>query len=163
MSVATAIAAIAAIATRSADEPAVSNAQEYERVRGNEAGDFVPSPAAEQSDAGRAALAWLTLVDSGYAGASREQSADALRARFSESIWELGVALRLNNYGTPVTRELVSVERVFEGDGSVGDFEMLVYRTDFSVETGVREEITVKRENGEWRVADYDATESESC
>ena len=125
---------------------------------------FSPSTPVGQSDAERAAHAWLTLIDSGFAERSLAAAAPALRSRYSDDAWELGVLLRLNNYGEPLRRQLLSADITSQAsDGALGDFETLVFETDFASENGVREKVILKRVEGSWKVFDYDIIEPESC
>ncbi len=117
----------------------------------------VPRGEDRHSDAEHAAREWLGLVDEGDAEASREAAGEALRAQHGESLWELGVALRQNNWGVPLRRNLVSSDVRSAGErGATGEFNILIFRTEFSSEPEVIETITMERIEGEWLVIDYE-------
>ncbi|WP_052761733.1 helix-turn-helix domain-containing protein [Aurantiacibacter luteus] len=121
---------------------------------------FEPSPARQPSAAERGAREWLALIDEGEAAASRMAAAPDFQRRYSADLWELGVLLRLNNHGTPVSRQLVD-EEVVGGAGGEGDFVRLVFATNFTGEAGTSEIVTLQQTDGTWRVADYEVVHPE--
>lgn len=158
MSISASILAVAAIATVSLDSPAGDVPSEAVEASQGTASNNGQAPATAPSlTPEQVAMAWLALIDNGFADEAREQAATALQNRYSAQLWELGITLRLNNQGAPVARRLLTVESTSQAeDGATGDFQTLVYHTDFVDSPNAREEIVLMREDGEWRVADYD-------
>ncbi len=123
----------------------------------NEASSAPARGQARQSDAEVAAREWLGLVDEGDAEASRVAAGEALRARHNESMWELGIALRKNNWGVPLRRNLISSDvRSARQRGATGEFNILTFRAEFSSEPEVIEIVTMERIEGEWVVIGYE-------
>ena len=112
-----------------------------------------PTVTAPSEDAARQ---WLKLVDANEAEASRREAGTAMRRTYSESLWNLGVALRRNNFGIVTARRLVDVRQE-------GGYEVLTFETDFSKEKGVIEEVFMQRENGVWKAMEFKGEREEDC
>lgn len=117
------------------------------------------SGAQSQAQSQSQAIEWLALLDAGKFAESRAGAGNALRNRHSEQLWELGVKLRLHNHGAVLTRRLTNVNSTGAvGKMGPGDFQVLVFKSDFAKSKGVIEQVVMQRERGQWRVADYDMT-----
>ena len=165
MFVSTAIIAIAAIAVNvTGDADRSSAGDEYTASSTAPASDFEPSAPMQQAPSEADARAWLDLVDAGNAAVSRDQAADALRATYGENFWELGVALRRNNFGLMLDRRLVAVKRRNSANGVSGEYEVLTFETDFSKESAVIEQLYMQEVDGRWRVAEFTgADDDDGC
>ena len=147
----TSVIAIAAIAI------AVTTTSAPPQTQDDAGAEFTQTSTQSESSA----LAWLALTDAGDHETSLANGAQALRDQYSEAIWELGIALH-RQAGSVESRFLTSVIATGEianlGDG---DFEVLVFQTDFSNRANARETVIMQREAGQWKVADYDIEFSE--
>ena len=125
---------------------------------------FEASPPLQRSASEEEAREWLALVDAGDIEGSRAASSESMRERYPEGLWEIGVLLRQNNFGSMVSRRLVSVDkRGAHEAGAVGEFEMLVFEADYARERGVREQVFMRKIEGEWVVVDFTGDPEEGC
>ncbi len=115
-----------------------------------------PPTSTRDNGAEQPAREWLALVDDGGAEASFAAAGAALRDRHSEAMWELGVALRNNNWGVPLRRTLTDTEiRSGDESGAMGEFAILTFDSEFTKRPQVTEQLTMQNVGGEWVVVDY--------
>ncbi|APE28895.1 hypothetical protein BMF35_a2066 [Aurantiacibacter gangjinensis] len=126
--------------------------------------NFQPSPAVASAESESAAVAWLGLIENEEAEVSRQAAAPVMRDRHSDGLWAIGMALRNNNYGVVLERDLLAVNRRAAPAGSAAsEIEVLIFETDFSNSPGAQEVLVMHRIDGRWMVADYDLSEAGDC
>ncbi|MWV27847.1 helix-turn-helix domain-containing protein [Aurantiacibacter rhizosphaerae] len=155
MTISLAIVAMAAALSTSGEDAGRADGRSHDNLA-QKAGDGAPASGSEVG-VEQHARDWLALVDNGNAEASRAAAGAAMRERHSQGVWELGVALRQNNWGVPLRRNLVETKmRPAEESGALGDFAILTFESEFSNRAQVTEQVTMQRVGGDWVVADYD-------
>jgi hypothetical protein len=104
-----------------------------------------------------AALAWLEFADANNGRATYETSADRFRSTVTLDQWTEALAAARARFGTLTRRTLVSATAPDPGkDTPPGEFEVVMFRTEFSQREGASETLTLERESdGVWRVVGY--------
>ncbi len=159
---ATATASLALAISGSGDSAPGAAAEEQAETSVSDSA--APSATLQDASSANASREWLALVDRADAAVSYAEAGEPLRDQYSAQIWDLGVALRKNNFGLVERRRLLQVDtRSALADGAQGDFEILVYETDFARCTDATETVTLQRIDGRWRVVGYDLEDQARC
>jgi hypothetical protein len=118
-------------------------------------------PAAAQdpqvSEAHRAALEWLTVVDADNATASHAAAADKFRKTMTQEQWATALTQARAQFGALQRRTLGGAQR---GDQipnkPEGEYVLLYFRSGFAKRENVTETLTMEREpDGKWRAVGY--------
>ncbi len=104
-----------------------------------------------------AAEQWLSLVDSGQAGASWDEAASLLRDVLEKPQWQAALAATRQRLGGLRARRPLSRASMSALPGVPrGEYVVIRYESDFENKPGAVETITPMRDqDGAWRVAGY--------
>lgn len=118
-------------------------------------------PAAAQdpqiSEARRAALEWLTVVDADNATASYAAAAAKFRTSMTQQQWTGALTAARTQFGKMQRRTFAGSQKADEiPNKPPGDFVMIIYRSGFDKRDPVMETLTMEKEpDGKWRVIGY--------
>jgi hypothetical protein len=107
--------------------------------------------------AGKAAMAWLALVDGGKYGESWTGASEAFKAAVSQTQWVGALEKVRAPLGKVASRKLRGAKFTREIPGApAGEYVIIQYDTDFEKKSGAVETITpMKDKDGAWRVSGY--------
>lgn len=118
-------------------------------------------PAAAQdpqiSEARRAGLEWLTVVDADNATASYAAAADKFRKAMTQEQWTTALSQVRTQFGPNQRRTFAGAQKSDDlPNKPEGDFLMLFFRSGFAKRDTVMEQLTMEREpDGKWRIIGY--------
>lgn len=110
----------------------------------------------KESAAEEAALAWLTLVDSGRYEASWDAAASLFRQQISRPDWAKAVASARQPFGALKSRELVSATYAESLPGAPdGEYVVLQFSAAYENKSTAVETVTPMWDDDGWRVSGY--------
>lgn len=102
------------------------------------------------SEVANTARQWLALLDQGNWDASYQQTSASFRERNTAQVWAAVSEQARTPLGAMISRTFVSQENLpAPPDG----YEVVKFRTRFANKASALETVTLRRENGSWRVA----------
>ena len=109
------------------------------------------------SDAERAALDWLTLVDAGDAHGSWAAAATLFRRAVPEQRWTESLEAARGPLGSVESRRLTATKQATQLPGAPdGEYVVFQFETVFARKRAAVETVTPMRDaDGEWRVSGY--------
>ncbi len=115
--------------------------------------------ASEQDEAlaEKAALSWLSLVDSGKYPESWDQAASVFKARVSKPQWKAQAKAAREPLGKLVNRKVKTRTYATSLPGAPdGEYVVIQFETQFSAKASAIETITPQKDkDGQWRVSGY--------
>lgn len=119
-----------------------------------DAGPQTPSPEIAAADAvkKRAALDWLALVDAGKYEDAHAASSSQFREKLDLATFRSTTSTVRGPLGEVLSREVISIAHV-EGQGT--DYVIVRFRTDFTNQAGMVEQIALEHEGGQLRASGY--------
>ena len=119
-----------------------------------------PSPAPTVNSSAAASLSaarhWVALVDGHRLDESWRTAAALFRSQISAAQWTSTVQPVRQPLGPVSSRTFQSVTKTTSLPGApAGDFEVLLFKTDFAERRGALETIILTHESGGWKVAGY--------
>ncbi len=113
---------------------------------------------ARLSEARSAAQHWLAEIDAGKLDQSYKEGCVAFQKKVTEQQWVTVLQALRPTIGTMVNRHEIKVEYKPDGfEGLDGEIILLIYDTVFSKLGETEEVVELKREDGQWRGAGYNA------
>lgn len=117
-----------------------------------------PAPASvpAMSAAAVSAMAWLALLDRQAWDASWDAAGSFFRSRITKPGWVATIRPLRQPLGGIAARRLQSTTRAATLPGAPpGDYEIVMFATDFATKAGSIETVVMAREGGTWRVNGY--------
>ena len=118
-------------------------------------------PAAAQdpqiSEARRAALEWLTVVDADNSTASYAAAGSKFRTAMTQEQWTGAMGAARTQFGKTQRRTFAGAQKADDmPNRPPGDFVMIIFRSGFETRDTVMETLTVEKEpDGKWRIIGY--------
>ena len=110
----------------------------------------------KETQAKRAALAWLALIDATQYGASWQEAASLFKSQVGKPAWIKAVTAARRPLGALVTRELSSATYATSLPGAPdGEYVVLQFTTRFENKARAVETVTPMMDGNRWRVAGY--------
>ncbi len=118
--------------------------------------------ASSNDDPSVAALAasksWISLIDAGNYTESYAFACGAMHEKVAEDRWELILKALRAPWGRVADRQQIShVYKPNGFEGTEGEFMVITYDTTFAKALEATEVVVLKKEDGEWRGAGYNA------
>lgn len=114
-----------------------------------------PSPSL-WADSESRALDWLHLVDQEKWSESWQQAGTILRSQLSGDDWVSAIVPVRKPLGAVLSRALASATKATSLPGAPeGEYEILVFQTDFAARKGAKETVVLAREPTGWGVSGY--------
>ncbi|GAA6153657.1 DUF4019 domain-containing protein [Pseudoteredinibacter isoporae] len=104
----------------------------------------------------KAVLDWLGMVDAGQYAESWEVSAPFFKAQVTQEQWQNGLNQARMPLGKVLTREIASsdIHSVLPG-APEGEYIVVVLKASFEKMPSATETVTLKKDDGQWRVVGY--------
>jgi hypothetical protein len=111
---------------------------------------------ARESEAKRAALEWLALVDAANYPAAYGMEPARLRAATTQQQFVRSMEGRRAPFGRVLSRSFIGAAFTRKLTGSPdGRYESILFRTSFENKKVTAERVILAEESGHWRVVDY--------
>jgi len=112
--------------------------------------------APSKDEAVSSAEAWVALVDSGKYAESWTQASSFFQSHVPQANWEQQAKIAREPFGEMQSRKIaqVTLKRTLPGAPD-GEYAVMVFNSTFKHKAAAAETITVKAENGKWKVAGY--------
>lgn len=102
------------------------------------------------------AMSWLSFVDRGQYGDSWDNSSEIFRATISKDEWVNAMNRMRDPLGRVTARDVIEQKAASDPRGlPAGDYMVLLYNTTFSNKPSGVELVTLRFENGKWKVLTY--------
>jgi hypothetical protein len=111
----------------------------------------------EVDSAFRSAVTWLSILDSGQYAKSHAMASELFKKSVTLAQWEKGVTEARKPFGKWPSRnwKTSSFAKILPGVPA-GEYQVLIFETDFSEKKGVIETVTfVKEKDNTWKAAGY--------